>query len=114
MIHELPEKIKHSWIGYKETLFLFGIIFLGVVAGGGVLYMYNNRLPQASVVLQKNTFTLSQLPIEERHFFASRYGTVYYTRTCRDRTRILPKNMVWFRSSENAEKAGYAPAQRCH
>ena len=46
-------------------------------------------------------------------FVASKNGSAYYFPWCSGVERINASNMIWFDSSEKAEKAGYAPAKNC-
>lgn len=46
-------------------------------------------------------------------YVASRNGARYHLPSCSGAQRILEENKIWFSSREEAEKAGYTPAQNC-
>jgi hypothetical protein len=47
------------------------------------------------------------------NYVASKNGKLYYPRGCKGANRIKPENEVWFTSSSDAEKLGYAPSSSC-
>ncbi len=57
----------------------------------------------------KETVAVSQ----EGSFVASKNGTRYYFPWCSGVKQIKEENKVWFQTREEAEKAGYTPAQNC-
>jgi hypothetical protein len=46
-------------------------------------------------------------PGEGRSWVASSRGEVYYRRGCRNADRLAPENRVYFRTEEDAKRAGY-------
>lgn len=44
---------------------------------------------------------------------ASKTGSKYHYPWCAGASQITEKNKIWFASSEEARKAGYAPASNC-
>lgn len=46
-------------------------------------------------------------------YVASKNGTRYYFPWCGGSKQIKEENKVWFDTKEQAEKAGYSPAQNC-
>ncbi len=51
--------------------------------------------------------------MESGLYVASRNGSRYHLPSCSGAQRILEENKIWFSSQEEAEKAGYTPAQNC-
>ena len=50
---------------------------------------------------------------EKKMYIASKNGKLYYSIGCSGAKRISEKNAIWFASSSDAEKAGYAIASSC-
>ena len=46
-------------------------------------------------------------------YVASKKGTTYHLPWCSGAQRISEKNKVWFKTKEEAEKAGYNSAKNC-
>jgi hypothetical protein len=46
-------------------------------------------------------------------YMASKSGSKYYLPSCSGAKRIKEENEVWFKTKEEAEKAGYGPAAGC-
>ena len=46
-------------------------------------------------------------------YVASLNGSVYHLPWCSGAERIKEENKIWFNSKEEAERAGYRPAQNC-
>ncbi len=46
-------------------------------------------------------------------YVASKSGTKYHLPWCGSAKQIKEENKVWFKTKEEAEKAGYAPASNC-
>lgn len=61
----------------------------------------SNDLKEAGVISQNGSFV------------ASKNGTRYYFPWCSGVKQIKEENKVWFQTKEEAEKAGYTPAQNC-
>lgn len=51
--------------------------------------------------------------IKEKRYLASKNGKLYYAVGCSGAKRIAEKNIVWFATSTEAEKAGYSPSSSC-
>ncbi len=47
------------------------------------------------------------------NYVASKSGTKYHLPWCSGAKRITDANKVWFKTKEEAEKAGYQPAANC-
>ena len=50
---------------------------------------------------------------EGGYYLAAKTGSAYYYPWCGGAARISPENLVVFKTSEDAKKAGYAPAKNC-
>lgn len=50
---------------------------------------------------------------EEKEIVASKNGSVYHYIWCSGAKRIKEENKIYFKSKEEAEAAGYRPAQNC-
>jgi hypothetical protein len=61
----------------------------------------------------KSTDSVTTAPNQRRVYVASKTGSAYYLPSCAAANRIAEKNKVWFATKEEAEKAGYKPAQNC-
>lgn len=46
-------------------------------------------------------------------FVASKNGSRFYPVDCKSSSRIKPENKIYFNTSQDAEKAGYALASGC-
>lgn len=55
--------------------------------------------------------TLLQTTTTKGQYVASRSGTAYYLVTCSN--QIKDANKIFFNTKEDAEKAGFSPAQSC-
>jgi methylphosphotriester-DNA--protein-cysteine methyltransferase len=51
--------------------------------------------------------------VTERGYVASKNGTKYHLPWCSGAQRIKDENKVWFKTKEDAEKAGFMPASNC-
>ncbi len=51
--------------------------------------------------------------LKSGEYVASKSGKVYHLPWCAGAQRISEKNKVWFKTKEEAEAAGYRPAQNC-
>ena len=68
-----------------------------------------------STLLHVTTTPTHTTPIEvtEGSYVASKSGTKYHLPWCGGAQRIKEENKVWFKTKEDAEKAGYTPAANC-
>lgn len=46
-------------------------------------------------------------------YVASKNGKAYHLPWCSGAQRIKPENKIWFKTKEEAQSAGYAPAANC-
>jgi hypothetical protein len=86
-----------------------------LVPENGISITYNE--PESSqVTLNKNnisTYSSTSISQEEKRYVASKNGKMYYSLGCGGAKRIKPENEVWFKTSEDAEKAGYQRSSQC-
>lgn len=50
---------------------------------------------------------------QQETYVASKNGSVYHFPWCSGAQRIKEENKVWFRTKEEADRAGYRPASNC-
>lgn len=69
----------------------------------------------ASVVATENIIetATSSNKVETGTYVGSKNSKVYHLPWCSGAQRITESNKIWFASKEEAEKAGYRPAQNC-
>ncbi len=79
------------------------------------IFEEQSRVLQTNEFLTVPTESVSTKPAspESGVYVASRNGSRYHLPSCSGAQRILEENKVWFSSREEAEKAGYTPAQNC-
>ena len=112
MLTHLKEKIKSR----EREIFIVAVMVLGAVTIAGVLRMSYIRSLKPEIKLEKGVFSV---PFksgggETAHFVASKNGTVYYPSSCKAANRIQDNsNKIYFSSSLEAEKAGYAQSSSC-
>ena len=70
-------------------------------------YEVQNKAMEQSSAVSLSTEETQKL------FVASKNGTKYHHPWCSGAERISEANKIWFSSKEEAEKAGYTPAQNC-
>lgn len=81
----------------------------GFLSGGLAVHsVYKQREPADSVQL---TPIMTSIPADRR-VYASSSGKRYYPWWC-DIGRIVPDNMVWFATPEDAKAEGYTIAKAC-
>lgn len=90
---------------------------LGASVGGDRLWI--EQLPQEARVPNgggpaavSEALEVKSLPTTGT-YVASKSGTKYYLPSCGSSKRIKEENRVWFKTKEEAEAAGYAPAANC-
>ncbi len=119
-IWEIIYKIKQ---GIENREFLIALLVLLVSLGsfglGRLSKIEETKEPvrieydvQKKTTEQSATVSLSA-PLTEKLFVASKNGTKYHHPWCSGAERISEANKIWFNSKEEAEKAGYTPAQNC-
>ena len=107
------EQIKGSGINLPKDLFFAVLLLVVCVASFG--------LGRLSVLEDAQTpATLLQAPGADiqpiylgGEVVASKNGTKYHFPWCAGARAMSEKNRVWFKSIEDAQKAGYAPAGNC-
>jgi len=136
-IHEISDKIKSelgSTKGYDIAI-VFIVILVGIVSfflgrysisennASKVIVTIPNEGNLASVVSAEDydgsyeineakADSISQT-LEKGAFLASKNGTKYYPAGCSSANRIKEENKVWFRTEEEAIKAGLTRTSTC-
>ncbi len=113
-IKEIWRKIKHFYTTLPiEVLFSIIIILAGLSAFGlGRLSAFDESRQGAKLLYDT---TLSTEPIMNigGAIVASKKGSKYHYPWCSGARRMSEQNKRWFKSVEDARKAGYLPAGNC-
>lgn len=121
MLSEKFNIIKEKLEPYKNDIFTAGIIILTAIVSFGlgrlsVIYGQKKPVKIEYSNLEKNQSAViseSELPNEEKMYIASKNSDKYHLPWCSGAQRIKEENKIWFASKEEAEKAGYKPAENC-
>jgi hypothetical protein len=71
----------------------------------------NNSFDEIKIIeIDKNISTENT---KEKMYVASKNGKLYYEVSCSGANRIKEENKVWFATTVDAEKSGYAHASSC-
>lgn|SRR3989344_305117 len=118
----LPEIIKNIK-RYKNDLFLvLGISFVAILSFGlgRLSKIRENKVPitiETESYLGEVGTTTSNLnlksSINNGVYVASKTGTKYHFPWCAGALNIKESNKIWFKTVEEAKKAGYEPAANC-
>lgn len=126
-INHFLDKIKGIGAIDRKTVMLLSVLLgLGIAAFGAIEQFGTptqetdssivfTQTPGTSASLSSDTQTAaSYSPVSSaKNFVASKNGKLYYGANCSGAKRILPKNQVWFDTSDQAEKLGYTLAASC-
>jgi hypothetical protein len=127
-IREIADKIKG--VGDLSRIWALGIIILATTASfglgrlsvledssDGVVYfpaVRNQAVANVSDTINVDNRVTEVVPaVDSGSYVASKNGTRYYFPWCGGSKQIKEENKVWFDTKEEAEKAGYSPAQNC-
>ena len=134
-INHFFNKIK-SKLGIDNTTILYFLIIIGVgIASFGlgqlsVSISSNNNETSNIIKENQNTNSLNNSSSEikiidtnkniistetigEKMYVASKNGKLYYPVNCSGANRIKEENKVWFATTTDAEKSGFAYASSC-
>lgn len=100
---------------FLAQLALVAAIFFGL----GIIYAQNFIKEPPPVTITEPTESHSSVSVPAavvekpmaRNFVASKNGKAYYLSTCAN--NINEENKIYFRTKEEAEKAGFQPAKTC-
>lgn len=124
MIADYYFKVK-SWIEEnKADLYVALVIFLVGLASFGLgrlsaLWPVKKPIVIEEAGVSENAEVQSSVDEKDKNFnskgkyVASKNGTAYHLPWCPGALRIKEENRLWFKSREEAEKAGYHPAANC-
>lgn len=113
---------KKEMFARLAELMLVAMIFFGL----GVLYIEHmpvrtmplsieipsqEKVVAAAVAVAGTSTTDNAVLSENGGYVASKNGSKYYLTTCKN--TIKEANKVYFKTKEDAEKAGFAPSQTC-
>lgn len=138
MIAKYIQKIKGFAVEYQDRIVLIiGIVLIALISfGSGMLY--NREISKEPIIIEEpaenanhesrimnydsggnsslnftasatNTSTQTQTEV----VVASRNGTKYHLPSCPGAKQIKPENKITFSSPQEAEAAGYEPANNC-
>jgi len=123
-IQETVQKIKESRdLALMIVLLGLVVIFVGIVSFF-LGHMSVNNTQKDSVYIEypplvdayandMGKVADSSVSSSEGQYVASKSGTKYYTLNCSGVSRIKEENKVYFNSTDEAENAGYEPADGC-
>jgi len=96
------------------------IILIAVIAFGLGRLSISQKSNSVKIIqpTKSSTSTIPQNKILEKAIgngavIASKSGEAYHLPWCSGPSRIKPENIIWFKSSKEAEEAGYRPAKNC-
>lgn len=134
-IRDIVEKIKgpssnrvaslRAWLGeWEKDIFIILLIILTAVLAfglGRLTKLEENRVPvrviepaTLPITESNNTTNTSEAPGPATgKYVGSKSGTKYHFPWCPSAVTIKEGNKVWFATKEEAESAGYSPAQNC-
>ena len=115
------QRIQDAWLEIKtwadEALASWGLILLIILAilaafGLGRLSVIVEAKPLVSI--SNATAAAVSEPMDlGGYVVASRSGAVYYYPWCAGAGQIAEANKRWFKSEEEAKRAGFRPAKNC-
>jgi hypothetical protein len=133
-IQEISSNFKRFLYELDGTFFtLFLVVGIGAFFLGRYSVLGEGRIPEApagaTVIeatasahvltplveerVETSTSTPTMVSREEGAYVASKKGTKYHLPWCGGAKSINEENKIWFRTKEEAEAAGYAPAANC-
>lgn len=129
MLSEKINLIKNKLEPHKNDIFTVSIIILTAIISfglGRLSVIYGEKTPvkieySDSGGNQSAAIPETLLPIptkvkfsdREKMYAASKNSDKYHLPWCAGAQRIKEENKIWFASKEEAEKAGYKPAENC-
>jgi len=129
-INDFLNKIK-SKTGIDKVTIVYLLIIVGVGIssfGLGRISLNNNlnensdgdiAITETKNLLENQNITNNEISStqstqsKEKRYVASKNGKMYYSLGCSGAKRINPENEIWFSTSEDAEKSGYALSSTC-
>ncbi len=114
-------RIQDTWLKIKtwvdEALAAWGlvaIVLLTVVSAFGLGRLSVIVEPKPLVTITAAAAAVNTEPMDlGGYVVASRSGEVYYLPWCAGAGQIAVTNKRWFKSEEEARRAGYRPAKNC-
>jgi len=136
MLTDLLSKIKSFWGENRRDLFLAALVFLVSVASfglGRLSAIWPEKEPiridqvgevdQSASGLGETAGTInftkrsdspsSPISSSQGNFVASKNGSSYHLPSCPGAKQIKEENKIWFKTAEEAKRAGYKPAGNC-
>jgi hypothetical protein len=91
---------------------------VSLVAGGASFHLTDEPAEQTIAARreakdQEETAAAAEVENEPSEIVADRQSKVYYSEACRPGTEVKETNRILFKSTEEAEKAGYKMAKKC-
>jgi hypothetical protein len=90
-------------------------ITVSTIAGGASFHFIDEAAEQIIAARRqaKDQEVTAATEEEESEILADRQGKVYYAGACRPATEVKETNRIFFKTTEQAEKAGYTAAKTC-
>jgi hypothetical protein len=88
---------------------------LSMVAGGASFHLIDEIAEQTIVARReaKDQEAIAAAAESESEVIADRQSRVYYSEACRPATEVKETNRILFKTTEEAERAGYKAAKKC-
>ncbi len=113
-IKEILEKIKRFYTDIQiEILFVIIIILVGFSAFGLGRISILDEHKENIKLLYNNNLDLKPSVNISGAVVASKSGKKYHYPWCSGSNRIKESNKIWFKSIQEAKRAGYMPAGNC-
>ena len=112
MLTNLKERIK----SLEHEIFIVSIAVLLTTLIAGVYLLFKSQRQKESIRYEQNAFTLTSgdnISAASNLFVASKNGSKYYPSDCTTARRIKEENKIFFKSAEEATKAGFSRAASC-
>lgn len=108
-IQDISQKFKTSEAFLALLLILIAILSFGL----GRLSVLNESKPEGGQNLKAGIILKEEEVPGAGMYVASKKGTKYHLPWCSGARTVREENKVWFESREEAELAGYTPANNC-
>ncbi|MBF05342.1 hypothetical protein CL644_01395 [bacterium] len=112
-ILERTLQIKGQIDNVPQDILVVGIVFLVGMSAFGLGRLSNYENVQPAVRLFEAEIYKSEPMMLGGLYVASKKGSKYHFPWCSGARSMNEVNKIWFSSSEEAQAAGYAPAENC-
>ena len=108
IFREIPAPADYSWVRFPAGIVLFAACVFGVgllASASGLFEQVSEARPVAQVHAQP---TVKDLKIK-----GNKNSRIYHLSSCPNYNDISSRNVIWFKTTEEAEAAGYRMARNC-